>query len=97
MALHFSEQSAMTRGTARTALRKTLRSKGHQTLIHILVEAREKAGMTQRDLAARIKRPHSFVGRMEAGERRVDVIEFIEISRVLGADPRGLFGRLMES
>jgi len=92
MALHFSEQSAM----AKSALRKTLRSRGHQTLIQILIEAREKAGMTQRDLAARIKRPHSFVGRMEGGERRVDVIEFIEIAKVLGADPKELFGRLVE-
>ncbi len=81
---------------AKSALRKTLRSRGHQTLIQILIEAREKAGMTQRDLAARIKRPHSFVGRMEGGERRVDVIEFIEIAKVLGADPRELFGRLVE-
>jgi ribosome-binding protein aMBF1 (putative translation factor) len=96
MALHFSEQSAMARATKAGVLRKTLRSRGHETLIKILVEARGKAGMTQRDLAARIKRPHSFVGRMEAGERRVDVIEFIEIARVLGADPKELFGRLME-
>lgn len=81
---------------AKSALRKTLRSRGHQTLIQILIEAREKAGMTQRDLAARIKRPHSFVGRMEGGERRVDVIEFIEIAKVLGADPKELFGRLVE-
>jgi Helix-turn-helix len=51
---------------------------------------------TQRDLAARIKRPHSFVGRMEAGERRVDVIDFIEIARVLGANPKELFGRLVD-
>jgi ribosome-binding protein aMBF1 (putative translation factor) len=92
MALHFSEQSAM----AKSALRKTLRSRGHQTLIQILVQAREKAGMTQRDLAARIKRPHSFVGRMEGGERRVDVIEFIEIAKILGADPRELFGKLVD-
>jgi transcriptional regulator with XRE-family HTH domain len=92
MALHFSEQSAM----AKTALRKTLRSRGHQTLIQILIQAREKVGMTQRDLAARIKRPHSFVGRMEGGERRVDVIEFIEIAKVLGADPKELFGRLVD-
>jgi transcriptional regulator with XRE-family HTH domain len=92
MALHFSEQSAM----AKSALRKTLRGRGHQTLIQILIQAREKAGMTQRDLAARIKRPHSFVGRMEGGERRVDVIEFIEIAKVLGADPKELFGKLVE-
>ena len=81
---------------AKSALRKTLRSRGHQTLIKILIEAREKAGFTQRDLAARIKRPHSFVGRMEGGERRVDVIEFIEIAKVLGADPKELFGKLVD-
>lgn len=82
--------------TSKTHLRKTLRSRGHQLLIQVLVEAREKAGITQRDLAGRIKRPHSFVGRMEAGERRVDVIEFIEIARVLGADPKTLFGKLLD-
>jgi ribosome-binding protein aMBF1 (putative translation factor) len=96
MALHFSEQSTLAKPIRATSLRKTLRSRGHQALIQILVEARERAGMTQRDLAARIKRPHSFVGRMEAGERRVDVIEFIEIAKVLGADPKELFEKLVE-
>ena len=78
----------------KTTLRKTLRSKGHRALIDILVESREQAGLTQRDLAARLKRPHSFIGRIEAGERRVDVIEFIEIARVMGLDPKDLFARL---
>jgi len=86
----------MARTSRSAALRKTLRGRGHRMLIQIVVEARQRAGMTQRQLAARIKRPHSFVGRMEAGERRVDVIEFIEIARVLGADPKALFGRLVE-
>ena len=76
MALHFWEQSAM----PKTTLRKTLRTLGHRALIALLVSTREAAGLTQRDLAARLKRPHSFVGRIEAGERRVDVIEFIEIA-----------------
>ena len=79
-----------------TALRKTLRGRGHQALIGMLVAAREKAGMTQRGLAARLHRPHSFVGRMEAGERRIDVIEFIEIARAVGADPREIFDRLVD-
>lgn len=81
---------------ANTTLRKTLRSRGHRLLIELLVSAREEAELTQRDLADRLKRPHSFVGRIEAGERRVDVIEFIEIARVLGADPHKLLGRLMK-
>ncbi|MEO7917065.1 MAG: helix-turn-helix transcriptional regulator [Dokdonella sp.] len=80
----------------RPTLRKTLRTRGHRELITILVDARQKAGLTQRDLAARIKRPHSLVGRMESGERRIDVIEFIDISRVLGVDPKELFAQLVD-
>lgn len=78
----------------KTTLRKTLRSKGHRALIELLVSTRQQAGLTQRDVAARLKRPRVFIGRIEAGERRIDVIEFIEIARVLGADPRALFSKL---
>jgi len=92
MALHFPEQSAM----ASTTLRKTLRSRGHRILMGVLVAARQAAGLTQRDLAARLRRPRSFVGRIESGERRVDVIEFIEIARVLGVDPRQLFAKVLD-
>jgi transcriptional regulator with XRE-family HTH domain len=92
MALHFWERSAM----PKTTLRKTLRTRGHRALISLLVSTREAAGFTQRDLAARLKRPHSFVGRIEAGERRVDVIEFIEIARVMDVDPGQLFSKLVE-
>ena len=80
----------------RTTLRKTLRSRGHRALIELIVSTRNQAGLTQRDLAARLKRPHSFVGRIEAGERRVDVVEFIEIARVLDMDPTLLFAKLIE-
>jgi transcriptional regulator with XRE-family HTH domain len=80
---------------ANTTLRKTLRSRGHRTLIQVLVAARKQAGLTQRDLASRLKRPRVFVGRLEAGERRIDVIEFIEIAKVLDLDPRKLFEKLL--
>ena len=55
------------------------------------MEARQTAGLTQRELAAKIRRPNSFVWKIEAGERRVDVLEFIEIARALGTDPVTLF------
>jgi ribosome-binding protein aMBF1 (putative translation factor) len=80
----------------KTTLRKTLRTRGHRTLIDILVESRTQAGLTQRDLAARLRRPHSFIGRIEAGERRVDVIEFIEIVRVMDLVPEQLFAKLLD-
>jgi transcriptional regulator with XRE-family HTH domain len=39
------------------------------------VELRSKADMTQRELARRLGREHSFVSRIELGERRLDVVE----------------------
>ena len=52
-----------------------------------MVKARKKAGLTQDDLARRLKKPQSFVAKYEGGERRLDVIEFLGITRAIGADP----------
>lgn len=48
---------------------------------------REKAGMTQRDLAVALGREHGMVARIELGERRVDMIEAFDLFEALGADP----------
>jgi transcriptional regulator with XRE-family HTH domain len=53
-----------------------------------LVELRRSAGLTQRQLAARLRRERSFVARIEQGERRLDLVEFYWICRACGADPR---------
>lgn len=52
-----------------------------------LVEARKKAGVTQTDLAEKLGRPQSFVAKYEGRERRLDVAEYLQIARELGADP----------
>jgi ribosome-binding protein aMBF1 (putative translation factor) len=82
---------------ASKTLRKTLRSRENDVLIELLVSAREKQGMTQRDLAAALKRPQSFVGRFEAGERRLDVVEFVGMVKALKLDPIDLFTRFVRS
>jgi ribosome-binding protein aMBF1 (putative translation factor) len=46
-----------------------------------LATAREVAGLTQRQLAVKLRRSNSFVWKLEAGERQVNVLEFLEISR----------------
>jgi transcriptional regulator with XRE-family HTH domain len=65
---------------------KTLGSKRHQALIALLIERREAAGMTQAQLADRLGEYQSFVARLESGQRRVDVVEFLELAEVLGFD-----------
>jgi transcriptional regulator with XRE-family HTH domain len=46
--------------------------------------------MTQQQLADKLSRPQSFVSKIENADRRLDVIEFIEVCRLLGADPYAL-------
>lgn len=66
---------------------KSLRSTDHKNLIALLVAAREKAGLTQQQLADRLGKPQSFVAKYEGGERRIDVIEFVAIAQALEFDP----------
>lgn len=49
----------------------------------MLVQARCAAGLTQRQLAVKLGRSNSFVWKFEAGERQINVLEFIEIARIL--------------
>ena len=60
-----------------------------------MIAARKKAGLTQHDVAKRLRKPQSFVAKYEGGERRIDVVEFIAIMRVIGADPVRLLRALL--
>lgn len=66
---------------------KSLRTTEHKRLIDLLIAAREKAGMTQQQLADRLGKPQSYIAKYEGGERRIDVVEFINIARSLNFDP----------
>ena len=60
-----------------------------------LVTARVKAGITQRELARRLGRSHSFVGKIESGERQLNVLEFCELANALKVNPRELFAQIL--
>ena len=55
-------------------------------MIELLIAKREAAGMTQTQLADKLGEYQSFVARLESGQRRVDVVEFIELADILGFD-----------
>jgi transcriptional regulator with XRE-family HTH domain len=50
----------------------------------LLRNLREAAGLRQVDLAARLKRPQSFVSKYESGEKTLDFLEVREVCRALG-------------
>ena len=52
-----------------------------------MIAARKEAQLTQESLAKSIQKPQSFIAKYENGERRLDVVEFIVVTRVIGVDP----------
>ncbi len=76
---------------------KSLRSGQHRAFCALLVDFRRKAGLTQIQVAERLGKPQSYVAKYEGGERRVDVVEFLEIARALDADPIRLLRPLMKT
>lgn len=52
----------------------------------ILIQARHHRGLTQIQLAEILGKPQSYVSKYERGERRLDVIEFLEVVKVLDID-----------
>ena len=67
-------------------MKKSIYSEKQRILGDWLVKSRKKAGFTQIELAQKLGKPQSFVAKYEGGERRLDVIELLEIARILGAD-----------
>ena len=67
--------------------RKTLRSSEHKALCQILIDARKQAGLTQAQIADTLQLPQSDISKIETGERRLDVIEFINLCRAMHTDP----------
>ena len=66
---------------------KSIHSTQYQILISWLKDAREAQGLTMRDLAKKLEVPHSFIGKVEQCERRIDVIEYIAYCRALNINP----------
>ena len=54
---------------------------------NVLARARERAGLKQFDVAARLNLPPSYLSKVENGTRRLDVIEFVQIANAMNLDP----------
>lgn len=58
----------------------------HKVVGDFLGDVRRKAGVTQDELALRLKKPQSFVSSYERGQRRIDLIEFTTIVITAGQE-----------
>lgn len=67
----------------------------YQIIIDWLSSKREILGITQEGLAKKLDRPQSFISKYENYERRLDVVEFLEICKILGVNPKEIFDKVI--
>ncbi len=65
-------------------------------LRQLLIEARKVANLTQTELSTKLSRPQSYVSKYERGERRLDLIEFLEVATALNINPATFIEKLLQ-
>ena len=74
---------------------KAQHSRSYRSVPVFLRRLREEAGLTQRELGKRLKKPQSWVYNCETANRRVDVTEFIAWAQACGVDPGDALARFL--
>lgn len=78
-------------------MEKTIYTVYQEAFAARMVALREAAGLTQRELAQRLRRPQSVVAAIELGQRRVDTLELFRICKACGASPSDVASSLMRA
>jgi len=74
---------------------KAQHSSAYRAVPVLLREMRECAGLTQRQVGAKLRRPQSWVYNCETANRRVDITEFLAWCRACNSDPLAAVSRLL--
>ncbi len=77
-------------------IRLSVHSNEHMKLRQLLIRRRVDLGLSQRALAERMNVVHSLVGKVETGDRRLDIFEFIEYCRALDWEAAEILQDLQE-
>lgn len=66
----------------------------YKAVIQLLVAERKRQKLSQASLATKLKRHQQFVSRYETGERRLDIVEFVDVASALGLTPAAMIGEI---
>lgn len=75
---------------------KSIFTPSYQFILQTLRQARKKNGLTQLQLAKKLKKTQSFICKIEKSERRLDIVEFLEIAHTLNIDTISLIQKLKD-
>ncbi len=73
---------------------KSIHTERQKRLVALLRTTREKAGLTQIQLARRLGKYKTYVSKYETGERQLDVVEFMAVAEALGLEPGKVLARI---
>ena len=74
---------------------KSVFTENYNMFLNLLVFARKQAGLTQKQVADKLRKNQSYISKYENGERRLDVIEFVDVAKAIGANPIKIFDELV--
>jgi transcriptional regulator with XRE-family HTH domain len=63
-------------------------------LVKWVRQQREAKGLDQIDVAERLGEHQSWVSRLESGQRRLDVVEFLAVAKAIGFNPHEMLRKL---
>jgi transcriptional regulator with XRE-family HTH domain len=72
-------------------MQKSVHTAEYRALRSELKRLRVEAGLSQRALATSLDVPHSWIAKVESGERRIDLIEFYNFVLACGCEPSAVF------
>lgn len=78
-------------------MRRTVRSNDrpeHEILGKILREARDEAGLTQREVAAKLDRSQAYIWKVETGVQHIDIPTLFDLAVILGKEPNDLISQI---
>lgn len=61
---------------------KSVHTKEYAYFVERLKKARQEAGLTQVQVAKKLKRPQSHISNVESGQQRVDVVELQRFAKI---------------
>jgi transcriptional regulator with XRE-family HTH domain len=72
--------------TIQVDMPKSIYSKDYRNVIQKLKKARLDVGLKQSEVAQKLKKPQSYVSKIERGERRIDITELKELAKIYKKD-----------
>ncbi|MGN0930039.1 MAG: helix-turn-helix domain-containing protein [Alphaproteobacteria bacterium] len=76
---------------------KTIYTDNNKYLLKTLKQYRKMANMTQKDLADKLGIAQSRISKIENGDRKIDVMDLIQISKAIGCNPVDILAKVVDN